>query len=305
MIVVFGSINLDLIFGLPQLPSRGQTLLGESLRTSPGGKGANQAVAAARDGATVCMAGAVGADALAEDALTGLRAAGVELSRVARVRGSTGCAAIAVDARGDNFIIVAAGANLQARATQIEDAVLHAATTVLLQMEVDPAQNASLVRRAKARGARVILNLAPAAEFDPMALRALDLLVVNEDEGAWLAQHLGCAADAASLHAALGIGVLRTLSVKGAEAAVDGRFLSVPAHQVEAIDSTAAGDCFTGVLAAALDRGADLETAMRRASVAAALCCTRTGSQVSMPIATETEAALGAAAMPVRAVQST
>jgi len=298
MIVVFGSINLDLIFPLPSLPAPGQTILGPTLRTEPGGKGANQAVAAARDGAAVVMAGAVGRDVLADGALATLREAGVDLSRVPALDAATGAAAICVDPAGRNQIAVAAGANLLGRAAQVEDAILSSGTTLLLQMEVDPEQTAALIHRAHGRGARVILNLAPAAPLDRGALRALDLLVVNEDEAAWLAHDLGTVADAAALAAALGIGVVRTLGGDGAEAFTGDGAVRVPAHPVTAIDTTAAGDCFLGVLAAALDRALPLAAALRRASVAAGLACTRAGSQGSLPTAAETDAAL--AAQPVR-----
>ena len=124
MVIVFGSINLDLIFRLPNIPRPGETVLGSSTRIEPGGKGANQAVAAARDGATVIMAGAVGRDALADGALSLLRAAGVDLDRVRPVEASTGCAAIAVDPDGNNAIAVGSGANLSAQASQVEDSLL-------------------------------------------------------------------------------------------------------------------------------------------------------------------------------------
>ena len=293
--IVFGSINLDLVFPLDRLPGPGETLLGPAARIEPGGKGANQAVAAARDGARVLMAGAVGRDALAEGALAGLVAAGVDLRRVARVDAATGCASVCTDARGLNQIAVGAGANLLARAGQVEDAALGPGATLLAQMETDPAETAALIRRARARGARVVLNLAPARPLDADALRAVDLLVVNESEAAWLAGHLGAAADAAGLRAALGVGVVRTLGAEGAEYAAigpgggEGR---VPARPVRVVDSTAAGDCFTGVMAAALERGAPLRGALLRASVAAGLCCTRAGSQGSLPTAAEVDAAL-------------
>src|SRR6185312_15782907 len=124
MIVVFGSINLDLIFPLPRIPVSGETVLTPTIRVEPGGKGANQAVAAARDGAQVVLAGAVGRDALAAGALRLLRAADVDLSRVIETDASTGCAAIAVDPAGANAIVVGSGANLLARADQVEDALL-------------------------------------------------------------------------------------------------------------------------------------------------------------------------------------
>ena len=220
MIVVFGSINLDLIFALPAIPHPGETVLGPDTRIEPGGKGANQAVAAARDGAPVVMAGAVGRDALAAGALRLLRAAGVDLSRIAETDATTGCAAIAVDPAGNNAIAVGSGANRLARAAQVEDGLLSPATTLVLQMEVPAEETATLIRRARARGARIVLNLAPAATLPDDALRMLDLLLVNETEAAWLGRHLGCDASAGALRTALsGVAVVRTLGAGGVEAA--------------------------------------------------------------------------------------
>lgn len=290
MIVVFGSVNLDLIVPVDRLPGAGETVLGPDVRLEPGGKGANQAVAAARDGAAVAMAGAVGRDGLADVALSTLIEAGVDLSRIARLETVTGCAAICTDPSGRNQIAVGAGANLRARADQVEDAVLVPNNTVLLQMECDPVETAALVRRARAGGCRVMLNLAPAAALPTDVLPMLDLLLVNEHEAEWLARHLGAGTDA--LHDALGVTVVRTLGERGADyAGAMGRG-HVPAHPVVALDTTAAGDCFAGVLAAALDRGAPLDKAMRRASAAAGLCCTVQGSQGSLPQAAQTDAAL-------------
>jgi ribokinase len=290
MIAVFGSINLDLIFPLPHIPRSGETVLGPAIRIEPGGKGANQAVAAARDGAQVVMAGAVGQDALAEGALRLLRQAGVDLSRIVTTGASTGCAAIAVDPDGANAIAVGSGANLHARADQVEDALLGPDTVLVLQMEVPAAETAALIMRARALGCRIVLNLAPAAPLPDAALRAVDLLVVNETEAAWLAGHLGCGADSAALHAALGVGVIRTLGGDGLEATTAAGPHRLPARPITAVDTTAAGDCFVGVLAAALDRGAGLSQALARATAAAALCCTRPGSQGSLPTAAEIDA---------------
>jgi ribokinase len=137
-----------------------------------------------------------------------------------------------------------------------------------------------------------MLNLAPADAMPPEALRALDLLVANEHEAAWLAAQLGCGADAASLHAALGIGVAVTLGEAGAEAATDAGMIRVPAFPVRAVDTTGAGDAWCGVLAAALDRGLPLAAAMRRAAAAAGLACTRPGAAAALPRAAETDAML-------------
>jgi ribokinase len=291
VIIVFGSINLDLIFPLPHLPAAGQTVLGPDMRIEPGGKGANQAVAAARDGAVVLFAGCVGRDALAEDALRLLRASAIDLSRVLATDRATGCAAICVDAEGRNLIAVASGANLRARHTQVEAALLGRDTTLLLQMEVSAAETEALIHRAHAAGARIILNLAPAAPLDPAALRKVHLLLANEDEAGFLAAAHACPPTAAALHAALGIGVVVTLGEQGVDAATADGAWRLPAAPIEAVDTTGAGDCFTGVLAASLDRGLPLEQALRRASAAAGLCCMKAGTQGSMPEAQQTDSA--------------
>ena len=291
MVIVFGSINLDLIFAVPTIPRPGETVLGPSTRIEPGGKGANQAVAAARDGATVVMAGAVGGDALGDAALTLLRQAGVDLDRVGPVEATTGCAAIVVDPNGNNAIAVGSGANLLAVASLIEPALLGPDATVVLQMEVLATETAALIARAQAAGARIVLNLAPAAPLPEDALRALDVLVVNETEAAWLAAHLQCQPTAASLRDRLGgVAVVVTRGAEGAEVAGRDAIWHQSAEPVAAIDTTAAGDCFVGVLAHRLDRGDTLHAAVRRASIAAAICCTRHGSQGSLPIQQETEA---------------
>lgn len=292
-VVVFGSINADLIFPVAALPVAGQTLIASGLTVEPGGKGANQAAAAARDGAPVTMVGAVGQDALADTATAGLQAAGIDLSRVAHCSQPTGCASICTDREGRNQIVVAPGANFLARADAVEDALLGPGAVLVTQMEADPDQTAALIRRAHARGARTIHNLAPAAALAPDALRLLDLLVVNEDEAAWLARHENLPGDTAeALHAGLGIPVVRTLGGIGVEWAGPGGPGRVAAAPVRAVDTTAAGDCFVGVLAAALQRGRALPEAVRRANAAAGLACTRPGSQNSLPDAAETDTAL-------------
>jgi ribokinase len=294
-VLVFGSANADLVFNTPTLPAPGHTVLGESWRASPGGKGANQATAAARAGAVTSFAGAVGVDPLAEVALAGMTAAGVDLSRLARVGLATGAAAICVDAQGANQISVASGANAAVVAAQVEDAALSPATVLLLQMEVPVAEMATLVARAKAAGARVILNLAPPAPVPEAMLRQLDLLIANEHEAQWLATQLSVAPDATALRTALGIDVVVTRGEHGAEAATAEELLHQPAFQALAVDTTGAGDCWCGTLAAALDAGASLPEAMRRAAAAAAIAVGREGAASAMPTAAETEALLAAA----------
>lgn len=292
MIVVFGSINVDTSYRLAALPGAGQTVEAQGVAIQPGGKGANQAIAAARDGAHVVMAGAVGRDQFVACALEGLETAGIDITRVARVDAATGMATILVDRSGANTIVIAPGANLHATADQVEDALLSPQTILLLQREVDTAEMSKLIARARAQGAKIILNLAPAGEIPDEALRALDILIVNEDEADWLASRTGSAGDAVSLHKSLGVIVIRTVGSEGAELAGPDGFLHVPAPKVQAIDTSAAGDCFAGVFAASLDRGATLEAAIRRAVTAASLACTRAGSQNSIPATADIDRAM-------------
>lgn len=293
MIVVFGSVNLDLIFSLPHLPAAGETVLGQEMSIEPGGKGANQAVAAARDGARVVFAGAVGSDALADDALRLMRSTDMDISRIASAAVATGTAAICVDAQGRNLIAVASGANLCARQSQVEDALLGPHTTVLLQMEAPRADTEELIHRARKAGSRIVLNLAPAAPLDETALSSLDVLVVNEGEAEFLARHVGCASSAEAISDRLGgVNVVITLGERGVQAQTIAGAIALPAAPIDALDTTGAGDCFTGVLTAALDRGLPFRQALHRANVAAGLCCTRKGTQGSMPSAAETDAAL-------------
>ncbi|WP_428493526.1 ribokinase [Rhodopila sp.] len=291
MVIVFGSINLDLIFNLPTIPRPGETVLGPATRIEPGGKGANQAVAAARDGASVTMVGAIGGDALGQGALDLMRQAGVNLDRVLTVEATTGCAAIVVDRDGHNAIAVGSGANRRVLASQVEPALLDSDTTVVLQMEVPAAETAALIARARAAGTRIVLNLAPAAPLPEDALRALDVLVVNETEAAWLAADLHVQPTAPSLRDCLGgVAVVVTRGAGGADIASRNETWHEPAQSVVAVDTTAAGDCFVGVLAHRLDKGDTLRAAVGRATVAAALCCTGHGSQGSLPTAARTDA---------------
>lgn len=287
MILVFGSINLDLVLPVPALPAPGETVLGPGFTMQPGGKGANQALAAARDGASVVLAGCVGRDVFATAALALLRAAHVDVSRVAETTSPTGLATIAVDPEGRNLIVVASGANARAAAAQVEDALLTPATTLLLQREVAPVESALLALRAKQRGCRIVLNIAPAGPFPEEALAVVDVLVANAVEAAAIG-----AASAGDLTARHGFATVITRGEAGVEVATRAETFTLPARAVAVRDTTAAGDTFTGVLAAALDRGLSLREAATRANAAAALACTRAGSQTSIPLGAETDALL-------------
>jgi ribokinase len=292
LITVFGSINADMIFELDQLPSPGQTLLARQFRIEAGGKGANQAVAAARDGAAVVMVGAVGSDALSVPALTGLKESRVDLSHVAVAAQPTGCAGINTDAAGRNQIVVALGANASLSRSQLSPALLARSSHILLQMESPVAEVEAVIFQARAAGVCSILNLAPAIALPLEALRACSMIVVNEDEASSLAGWLRCGPGAAELHRALGVDIVRTLGGEGAEAcSAAGGLQRVAARAIKPVDTTAAGDCFIGVLAAELARGSALRQSMERAATAAALCCMRAGSQSSLPRREETDAA--------------
>ena len=191
MIHVFGSLNVDLVVAVAHLPMVGETVLGRSYRVVAGGKGANQALAARRAGAAVRMVGAVGRDGFAETALAELAADGVDLAGVARVAAPTGAAFIGVDEHGQNQIIVASGANLEARATQVAEDSWRRGDTLLLQMEVPLAENEKLAARARKAGLRTILNVAPALPLSQQVLGTLDWLVVNEVESVAAVAALG------------------------------------------------------------------------------------------------------------------
>ena len=192
MVVVFGSINVDFVMRLERLPAPGETVLGGDYFLVQGGKGANQACAAALAGSgEVAMIGCTGRDDWAGFAVERLRDAGVDLSHVTGVEEPTGCASICVDANGENAIAVASGANMALRADRIPESLLGSQTVLVLQMEVPPEENFEAARRAHAAGARVLLNVAPAAPVPGDVLDVVDYLVVNEIEANMVAAELG------------------------------------------------------------------------------------------------------------------
>ncbi len=292
MITVFGSINVDLVTRVKRIPAPGETVHGSDYALIPGGKGANQALAARRAGAAVRMVGAVGNDDFSLTALRELEAGGVDLTAVTHRVGTTGVAIITVDETGENTIALSPGANAHADAATIPDGALGSGDTLLLQMEVPLAENYAAAAEARAAGARVILSLAPYAPLSPDELAAFDMLIVNEHEAADLARHLAVAGSTpeeivTALAARLGRAVIATLGPDGAVAADGNEVIHVPALHVTPVDTTGAGDTFCGVLAAWLDEGASFRTAMARAAVAGSLAVTKAGAQPSFPTRTE------------------
>jgi len=286
MVLVFGSINADLVARVATLPREGETQTASGHAVHPGGKGANQALAARRAGARVAMVGAVGRDGYADVALRALRDAGVDLSAVAASAEPTGIALIHVDAQGRNTITVVPGANADARSAAVADAALGPATTVVLQLEVPDSETAALAKRAHDRGSRVILNVAPPGPLPVAMFVDVDVLVANEHEAAFVARESGLPSDPAGYCAAAAdrwkLAAVVTLGADGLVAADAGHRYRVPASPVDVRDTTAAGDAFVGALAAALDRGAPLPEALAEGVAAGTHACTGDGAQPSI-----------------------
>ena len=296
MITVFGSINVDLVTRVKRTPGPGETVHGSDYQLIPGGKGANQALAARRAGAAVRMVGAIGDDDLAQLALSELAADGVDLTSVTRRKGTTGVAIIVVNEAGDNSIVLSPGANAFASAATIPQDAFGDGDTLLLQNEVPLAETLAAARTARHAGARVILSVAPYVPLSPDEVAAVDIIIVNEHEAADFARHLHTPGEnpeetVLGLAAKLGRTVIATLGPDGAIAADHGELVRVPALKVTPVDTTGAGDTFCGVLAAWLDEGASFRTAMARAAVAGSLAVTREGAQPSFPTRAEIVAA--------------
>jgi len=290
MIVVFGSVNADLFLRVPKLPKPGETILTQGYDFRPGGKGANQAAAAARAGGDVKMVGCVGQDPHAEPLLEALRETGVDIEHVARRDSVTGTALVMVEEGGENQIVVASGANLNVSAEQLPDALLTRETTLVLQMEVPVKEIEAVIWRARQASSRVVLNLAPAGDIDEAALRACDVLVVNEGE----AESLAGVADTPENHARsfaerYALNCIVTLGGSGSVLATDNMLFRIQALEIDPVDTVGAGDAFVGVLAASLDTGAAMSYALRQATVAAGLACLQEGAQTGLPTLAEIE----------------
>ncbi len=276
-----GSINADHVYRVPHIPAPGETLAAASLKTGLGGKGANQAVAAARAGAEVRLIGAVGPDGgWTLDRLAGL---GVDVAAVARVDAPTGHAVITLAGDGENAIVVLAGANAAQDEARIAAALDAAQPNDVLLLQNETNAQVAAARLGRARGMQVIYSAAP---FDAEAVRAVlphvSLLAMNEGEAAQLAAALGGPPAAP---------MLVTLGARGARWQDGDRMHEVPAPRVEPVDTTGAGDTFAGYIAAAIDRGETIEAAMRLAVMAAALKVTRPGAAEAVPRIDEVRAA--------------
>ncbi len=298
-VVIVGSLNMDLVTRAPRLPRAGETLAGQSFVTVPGGKGANQAVAAARLGASVAMVGCVGDDAYGEQLRTALLAEGIDCQAVTRIDGeSTGVALIVVDDSSQNAIVIVAGGNGHVTASVVDsfDALLSGAEVIICQLEVPLDTVGHVLKRGHELGKTVILNPAPASGPLPAEWFAwIDYLIPNESEATALTglpvDSTASADAAASALLKAGVSkVIVTLGEQGALFASPSRSEHFPAPKVQPVDTTAAGDTFVGGFAAALADGKSESDAIRFGQVAAALSVTRSGAQPSIPTIAEVQA---------------
>lgn len=293
-VVVVGSVNADLSARVARIPEPGETVLAAGFARSPGGKGGNQAVAAARaGGAEVAFVGAVGTDADGGWLADRLAASGVDVAGLARLEGPSGQALISVDAHGENAIVVIPGANGAFTAlSPTQEALIRGAAVVLAQLETPLETVTAAAHLARDHGVPFLLNAAPSRPLPDQLLAAVDVLIVNEHEARDVAgtddldealERLGGEVET----------VVLTLGASGSRIVTRGEEpLEIPAVCVDAVDTTAAGDTYCGVLAAALARGAGYEEAATEAAAASALTVTRPGAQDSIPTRDEVRAAL-------------
>lgn len=299
MITVIGSVNLDLVANVGRLPKPGETVPGTAFKTAPGGKGANQALAAARAGAPTRMIGAVGKDDFAKQALELLRSGGVDVSHLREAAASTGVAVILVDDQGENVIAVIAGANASVLPGDLDKPPLEPGV-VLLQHEIPLETVAAALAAARKAGAASVLNTAPFRIEAAALLQDADYVVANETEFDLYAKTLKLVgtdrkAQMESFARQTGRTVIVTLGGDGVLAATPERTLSVPALKIDPVDTVGAGDTFCGYFGAALLAGLPLEDALRQAAVAGSLACLKSGAQPSIPTAKEVDKALAQA----------
>ena len=305
-VVVFGSNILDCFFEVQDFNFFIQTGVGaedalhfRTHKQAPGGKGANQAVAAARAGAKVKFYGALGKGAHARFILDNFRSYKIDTKGIIQTDEPTGMAAIFTKPDGKHKIIVSQGANGLARASQIPDSVLNKDTILLLQAEMNPTQNEGLIKRGKERGAQVILNVAPAKSMSKKTLNNVDYLIVNEPEAEALAKHLGLDAQnmktaAQTIANTFKLMCIVTLGEKGSLAYTPSSKepIHTPALPIKPKDTVGAGDAFAGAFAAALASGIEPKIALQHAAVAGSLACTRMGAQAALPSGAEIKRAL-------------
>ncbi|MGV9211627.1 ribokinase [Micromonospora sp. RB23] len=288
-VVVVGSANMDLVAMAPSLPRPGETMLGTDFVMVPGGKGANQAIAAVRAGASCAFLGAIGSDAFGVTLRARITAAGVDTGHLRVVYGTSGVALVLVNAQGENAIVVTPGANdALVGLTDEELATVRGADVLVAQLEIPVQTVTAAALAARAAGTRVVLNAAPARDLPPELLEAVDLLVVNEGEAQ---AFTGRGRDDPRALLDLVPRAVLTLGDAGAwYVDREGAEVHVPAVQVDVVDSTAAGDAFTAALAVGWGEGRDVVDAVRWAAAAGAACVRKLGASVALPQRAEIDA---------------
>ena len=297
-IVVVGSLNMDLVVKTRHIPMPGETVRGEDLQLIPGGKGANQAVAAARLGASVGMLGCVGGDAFGKRLLDNLTSQGIETTAIRRdLQAATGTASIVVAGDGENSIVISPGANGRLTPADVDrsEALIAGAKIILLQLEIPLTTVVHALQTATRHGVKTILNPAPAGDFPPEVYAWVDVLIPNETELAILTgrklESFASIEAAAELLISRGPrAVVVTLGSQGAYLASREETILMPAFKVKAVDTTAAGDAFIGGLAIAWLKSGSLKQAVRYANACGALAATRFGAQPSLPYAKQVAA---------------
>ncbi len=293
-VLVIGSLNADLVVRAPRFPQPGETIGGDDLLTIPGGKGANQAVAAARQGASVSMLGRVGKDGFSNFLLDNLTNNHVDISNIRRDDASTGTAIIVVDANGQNSIVLSAGANGKVSTADVDRASDLNPKLILLQLEIPIPTVLHAAQAAKANGACVILNPAPAQSLPDDLIRLADFIIPNETELSLLTgievKDIASAETAAKALLKRGAdNVIVTLGSKGALIVTSTQVTHIDTYKIDVVDTTAAGDAFIGGFAVSLLRGLDLKDAVRHANACGALAATKFGAQPSLPTKEEVE----------------
>ena len=296
-VIVVGSVNMDITARTDKLPDTGETVAARSVEYLPGGKGLNQAVAAAKIGTTVVLAGCLGSDSFADELASFVRRHKIDVSCLRRSEKNSGIALITVDERGQNTIVVAPGSNADVCPEDVKKLPVSPGDVVVCQFEIPPAAVAAAFAKARRYGARTILNPSPVCPIPDEIFRNTDILIVNETELAFLsrenvdentpAEKIADAAEKLKTDAEQT--VIGTLGSRGALVAGSKDMLFVDSYKVPAVDTVGAGDCFAGVFAAKLAEGKDVGENVKTAARAAAVCVTRKGAAPAMPDAGELE----------------